>query len=216
MSAKKVGVLAVITNEQCSEFVNPSKTAFTTETLLVDGGIEQAFAPAFGLFSVAFILANVGNDVMIETNFPCFQRIKGAVGIEERSGNRQTEALHATKSVLKVGLEVESIMMVACHDPSRGHHVALRIRDRQNIRGFGAFSVLIRDTLAAFLRQRMTPIEIQMRQIEVWADRLDALLPDPLQTAVSAPLLEVIVNRLPANLFFSGSVREGAIGSSGH
>ena len=216
MSAKKVGVLAVITNEQCSEFVNPSKTALTAETLLVNQGIEQAFAPTFRLFSVPLVLANVGDDTVIETDFPCFQRIKSTVSVEECSGNRQTEALHGMKGVLKVRLEVESIMMVARDDPRRSHHVAQSIRDRQNIRGFRSFAMLISDTLAPFLRQSMAAIEIQMRQIEVVMYRLDTLLPDPLQTAIRTPFLEVIVDCLPANLFFSESARAGAIGNSVH
>ena len=76
--------------------------------------------------------------------------------------------------------------------------------------------MLISDTLASLFRQCVTAIEIQMRQIEVLADRLDTLLPDPLKTDIRTPFLEVIVDRLPANLFFSGSARAGAIGNSVH
>lgn len=34
-------------------------------------------------------------------------------------------------------------------------------------------------------------------------DRLDTMLPDPLQTAVSTPFLPVIVDGLPTDFFFS-------------
>jgi hypothetical protein len=76
--------------------------------------------------------------------------------------------------------------------------------------------VLVSDTVTAFLCQPMAAIEIQLRQIEVILDRLDTLLPDPLQTAIGAPFLKVIVDRVPAKLFFSGSFREGASGNCVH
>lgn len=40
MSSEKVGILAVIANEQRSELVNPGKTALTGEALLVDDSIK--------------------------------------------------------------------------------------------------------------------------------------------------------------------------------
>ena len=216
MSAKKVDVLAVKANEQGSEFVHPGKTAFTGETSFVDDCVEEAFTSPFGLFRVTLVLADVRNDAVIETDFAGFERIKGAAGVEVGSGNRQSQALHATKGSLKVGFEVESIMMVACDNSGRSHHVAERVSNGQDIRGFGAFSVLVGDTFSAFLRQRMATIEIQLRQIEFSMDGLNTLLPNSLQTTVSAPFLKVIVDSLPAYLFFSGSFREGAIGNCVH
>lgn len=216
MSTEKVGILAVIANEQGSKLVNPSKAAFTGEALLVDRRIKPAFAPAFSLFAVAFVLTNVGNDMVIEANLAGFERIKGAVGIEVSSGNRQAQALHALEGRLQVRFEVEGIMMVARDHAGRSQHVALRIRDRQDVGGFRALSVLVSDTFAAFLRQRMTAIQIQVGQIKVRSNGLNTLFPNPLQAAIGAPFLEVIVDRLPAQLFFSGSFRDGAIGSSLH
>ena len=216
MSAKKVGIFAVIANEQCSELVDPSKAALAAEALPVDRGIEQAFTPAFDGFPVAFVVADVGNDVVIETNFPRLKRIKGAVGVEESARNRQSQLLHPAKGILQMRLEVEGVMMVACDDPGRSHHIALCVGDGQDIRRFRSFSVLVGDTFAAFLRQRVTAIKVQMRQIEVFADRLNTLLPDPLQAAIGTPFLKVVVDRLPAYLFFSASLAEGAIGNCIH
>lgn len=154
--------------------------------------------------------------MVIETDFPCFQRIKSAVRIEISASKGQPQAFHAAKGGLQMGFKVESIMMITCHDPGRSQDIALRLGDRQNIRGFRSFSVLVRDTLAAFLRQRMAAIEIQVRQIQVRLDRLNTPLPDPLKTAVGTPFLEMIVDRLPAYLFFSPSVRVDAIGNCVH
>lgn len=216
MSAKKIGVLAVKTDQQSPELVYPGETALTGEAAFVDFGIEQAFAPTLGLLAIAFVFGDVGNDTVIETDFTGLKRIKSTVGIEKSSGNQESQSLHAAKGTLEVGFQVEGVMMVACDDPGRSDDVALRLGDRQNIRSFRAFSVLISDTFATFFRQRVTPIKVQLRQIQLLLNGLDTLLPDPLETAIGAPFLKVIVDRLPANLFFSDSLASGAIGNCVH
>ena len=100
MSAQKVGVLAVIANEQGAELINPGETAFTGETLLVDGRVEKTLTPAFDGFAVALVLTDIGNDLMIEANLARVPRIKSAVGIEIGSGKRQAQAFQALESGL--------------------------------------------------------------------------------------------------------------------
>lgn len=162
MSAKKVGIFAIIANKQGSKLVNPGKTALTAEPLLIDRCIEKAFTPAFDGFPVALVLADVGNDVVIEADFARFQGIKGTVGVEVSSGNRQAQVLHMLEGGLQMRFEVESIVMIACDDPRRSHYLPLRVGDGKDIGGFGTFSVLVGDTFAAFLRQRMATIEVQV------------------------------------------------------
>lgn len=74
VSAKKVGILAVIANKQGTELIDPSKATFRREALFVNRRVEQAFPSAFGRFAVAFVLRNVGNDLMVETDFARFRR----------------------------------------------------------------------------------------------------------------------------------------------
>lgn len=216
VGCQKVGILAIKTNEQCSKLVHPGKTAFTCETLLVNSGIEEPFSSPFGIFTVAFVLADVGNEMVIETDFASIKRIKGAVGVEKGTVNGQSQAFDGFESLLKVGFEVKGVMMVAGHDPRRSNHIALSVGNRQNIRGLGSFPALIRHAFAPFFRQRVTTVEIQLRQIELGSDGLDAVLPNPFQTAIRAPFAEVIIDRLPANLFFSGSSRVPAMGNCLH
>lgn len=154
--------------------------------------------------------------MVIETNLARFERIKGAVRVEVSAGNRQAQAFHPLESRLQVGFEVESIVTVPRDHAGRSQHIALRVGDRQDVGGFRAFSVLVSDTFAAFLRQGMAALQIQVRRIKVRLGGLNTLLPNPLQAAIGTPFLEVIVDRLPAQLFFSGSFRDGAIGSSLH
>jgi hypothetical protein len=58
----------------------------------------------------------------------------------------------------------------------------------------------------------MTAIEIELGQVQVAFNHFNAVLPDALQTPVSAPLAKVVVHRLPTDLLFVGSVRSGSIG----
>lgn len=216
VSAKKVGIFAVIANQQGAKLIDPSEAPFRREALFVDGRVEQALPSAFGRFAVAFVLSNVGNDLMVETDFAGVQRIEGTVGIEIRTSKGQTQAFHVLESRLQMGFEVEGVMMVPRHNPGRSDDVAMSLGDGQDIRGLGAFSVLVGNTFTPFLRDGMAAIQVQARHLEVRADRLNTLLPDPLETAIGTPFLEMIVDGLPANLFFSGSVRAGAIGNCAH
>ena len=216
VSAQKVSIFAVIANEQGTELIDPGKATFRGEALFVNGRVEQAFPSAFGRFAVAFVLSNVGNDLVIETNLARIHGIKGTVGVEIRSGDGQAQAFHVLEGRLQVRFEVEGVMMVARHDPGRSDHVALSVGDGQNIGSFGPLALLVGDTFAAFLGYRVRAIEVQLRQIEGVLNDLNALFPDPLQTAIGTPLLEVIVDCLPTQLFFSGSLRDAAIGNCVH
>src|SRR5215510_3001229 len=94
MGRQEIHILTVMTNEQGPEFVNPGKGAFTAEALLVDLGVEQAFASTLDGFTVAFVFGHIGNDPMIEADFASITGIEGAIGIEVSTGNRDTQGLH--------------------------------------------------------------------------------------------------------------------------
>src|SRR5262249_5986104 len=147
---------------QGAEFIDPSKTALTGEALLVNGGIEEAFTPPFGLLAVTLVLADVGNDLMIETDFASFPGIKGAIGVEIGSGKGQSQTFHPAESDLEVGFEVEGIMMVACHNGCRSNHIAFGIHNGQDVAGFRSLAGLIGDTFTAFLGNGMTTIQVHL------------------------------------------------------
>lgn len=216
MAAKKVGSFAIKADKQSAELVNPGEGAFTGETLTVHLGAKQAFTPALGGFAVARIFRDVGNKAMIEAHFTGITGIESAVGIEQGPGKAQPQPFEGLESGLKLWFQTKGIMVIASDDARRGDHKAIGIRDRQDIAGFGAFSLLVGHTFTTFLGNGMAAIQVQLRQIEHGSDRLDAFLPDPLQTAVGTPFLEVVVNRLPTNLFFSGWLVSRATGSCFH
>jgi hypothetical protein len=59
----------------------------------------------------------------------------------------------------------------------------------------------------------VTAIEIEVGQVQVPFNHFNAVLPDTLQTPVSAPLAKVIIHRLPTDLLFVGSAGSGSIGT---
>ena len=60
MSAEKVGILAIKTDEQRSKLVNPGETAFTGEALFVDRSIEEAFPPRLADFRLRLFSQMLG------------------------------------------------------------------------------------------------------------------------------------------------------------
>jgi len=216
MSAKKVGIFVIKADQQSAKLVDPGETAFAGKTLAVNGGIEQAFTAPPGRFAVAFILGHVGNQAMIEADFAGGTSIERTVGVEERAHNRQAQTLEVLEGRLQMGFQTKSVVVVARHDAGRGDNKALGIGDGQDIAGLGALARLVSHTITAFLGNGVAAIEVQLRQIQVMLDALDALLPHPFQTAIPAPLLKVIIHRLPTEFFFSGSSASGVIGNCAH
>ena len=94
-------------------------------------------------------------------------------------------------------------MSVASNDACASENKAIGITNRQDITGFGTFTMLIDDTLATFFGNGMRPIKVQMVTIKLILDQMDALLPDLFKATRSTPFLPVIVNCLPTDFFFS-------------
>lgn len=216
MPAKKVSIFAIIADQQSAKLVNPGKTTLTDEASLVNTSIEEAFASAFRQFAVALIVGNIGDQSVIEADFAPSAGIESTVGVEKSGNYRQSQSFQGLKGCLEMGFQTKGIMMVARHNARASHHITLTIGDGQNIAGFGALAPLIGHTLTAFLSDSMATIQVQLGQVEVITDRLDTVLPNLLQTAVGAPFLPVVVDRLPTDFFFSGSPGSAAMGSCAH
>src|SRR5579871_2162487 len=94
--------------------------------------------------------------------------------------------------------EQESIIVVASHNSRRGQNVALPVSNGQHITRLSPFSTLVGYRFPSFLGNGMAAIQIHLCQIQLRSHLLNTCLPDPLKTSVGAPLLPVIVHRLPA------------------
>ena len=95
MSTQEVGIFAVKADEQRAELINPGETAFVGKAPFVDLGVEQAFASTLGSLAIAFVLSDVGDNPIVETDFAGLAGIKSAVGVEKRACDVQAQALHA-------------------------------------------------------------------------------------------------------------------------
>lgn len=216
MSTQEACVLSVKPDEQRTKLIDPGETAFVGKAPLVDFSVEQAFASALRSLAITFVLGNVGDYPIIETDLASIARVEGAVGVEERALDVQAQAFHAFERGLEMALEVESVVMIASHHARRSEKVPVGIHNRQNVTRLGAFATLIRHAFAAFLGHRMAAIQVQLAQVQVVLHGLNTCLPDFFQAPVSTPLAEVIVHRLPADFFFVASCGSGAVGNSFH
>ena len=216
MRTQEMGILAVIADQQSAELVDPGEIAFAAEAPFVDVGVEQALASASGRLAVALVLCDVRDHLVVEAHLARRTGVERAVRVEERTGKRQTQALHALESRLEMRLEVERIMAVSGHNAARSDDIALGVGDGQDIAGLGALAPLVGHALAALLGDGMTAIQIQLAQVEVITHALDARLPHLRQAAITAPLAKVVVDRLPTDLLFFASSGSGAMGNRSH
>src|SRR3989449_7514730 len=70
------------TQQQPLELIFPGKGPFDTHPQRMDGGVEEAFAPALGRLSVARILCDVGDQARIENALPIVRGIKAPIEVE--------------------------------------------------------------------------------------------------------------------------------------
>ncbi len=162
VTTEKVGLLAIKTDQQSPKLVNPSKTAFTGEALLVQLGIEQALASPLGCFTVAFVFSDVRDHAMIEADFAPVAGVEGTISVENRPSNDQTLTFHRLEGGLKLSFQTKCVVMIVGDDRGRSDHIALGLGDRQDVTGFRPLARLVSHTFAAFLGNRMAAIEVQL------------------------------------------------------
>lgn len=192
------------------------KGTFTGKAFFVDEFVKKSLAPKLNTLLIAFVGIHIGNQAMIEANFTRLTRIKGAIRIEKSASDINTQVFDAFEGCLQVAFQIKGIVVVTCNDTCAGKDEAMGIADRQDVTGFGAFAMLINDTLTAFFGKGMRAIKVQVGAVEVSLDTSQTVMPNLLKTACRVPFLPMIVDCLPTDFFFSGWVRSGAIGNCDH
>jgi hypothetical protein len=216
MPTQKVDIFAVITDQQSAKLVDPGEGRLTGETLVVDQRIEQALSSSLGLLAIAGIFGDVGDKAVIDADFASITGIESAIGVEKGANNGQAQPFHLLEGGLKMDFQTKTIMMVARYDPHRSQYLPLAIGNGQNIAGWSALAPLVGHAFTAFLGDGVAAIQVQVRQLQVMADRLNTLLPNALQAAVRTPFLPMVVDGLPTDLFFSGLDEWAPLGSCAH
>ena len=102
--------------------------------------------------------------------------------------------------------------MVACDDASTSQNIAMPIGNGQDVGRFAFLASLIGHRLATFLGKGMTAIQIELFEVQISLNHRNTVLPDPFQASVPAPLAGVVVDRLPTDFLFVGSVGSRSIG----
>lgn len=216
MRPQEVNIFPVKPDEQRTEFIDPGEATFVGKATSVNVRVEQAVASTLGRLAIALVLGNVRDNIVIEADLSCRAGIKGTIGVEVRAGDRQPQALQSLERGLKMGFQVERIVVIARNDACRCHDVSVCIGDGQDVARFRTLASLVGHTLTAFLGNGVTAIQIQVAHVKVVLHRLNAGLPDFFQAPVGIPLAEVIVHRLPTDFFFVASFASGAIGNWSH
>lgn len=98
MCTHEVCCLAVKSDQQGTELVNPSKRALTGKAQLVDIRFEETFGAAFGLFAGAFVCHDVRNDFMVEACPACGFGVKGRVSVEIAPNDRNAQPFDELES----------------------------------------------------------------------------------------------------------------------
>ena len=199
MATDEVDFLEVEADEKGAKLINPGKSSLTGKAVMVEDGIEEGLASAFGSFAVALVLSNVRHEAMVEADFAGRQRIEATIGVEGGSGNRQAQAFDSLEGRLQLLFEVEGIVMIARDNISRGDDVTVMVSDRQDIGRFRFLASLISHRLTAFLGNGMAAIQVQHRQVQVVFDELHTMLPHALQAAVAAPFAKMVIHRPPTD-----------------
>lgn len=216
MGTQPISIFSVKADEECPELVYPGESALTDKSLFVHLAVEQPLAAAFSRATVPPVFRDIGDEAMIEAGFAGLTGVKGCVGVEISSGNIQSCPFQVFEHDLQMRFEVESVMMIACYNAGRGQNEAVRVCQRQDVGSFRFLSPLKCCGFAAFFSGGMTAVKIELRQIDIRPNEINAVLPDLFQAAVTAPFAEMVIHRLPADFFFSGSLGAAATGSCSH
>lgn len=162
MRPQEVSIFPVKPNEQRTEFIDPGEAPFVGKATSVNVRVEQALASTLGRLAIAFVLGNVRDNTVIEADLACRAGIKGTIGVEVRACDRQSQALQPRERGLKVGFQIERIVVITHNDACRCHDVSVGIGDRQDVARFRTLASLLRHTLTAFLGNGVTAIQIQV------------------------------------------------------
>jgi len=155
VSGQEVTVAAVKPNKQSSKLIHPGKGTFCRKASLIHNLIEHAFWSWFCLLAIAFVFWNVWQELVIETNLASLLGVKGTIGIEIRTLDRQALYFDPFESGLEMRFQIEGIVMITSYNPCRSQHIAVFIENRQNIAGFSLLATLISNRFASFLGDRM-------------------------------------------------------------
>lgn len=143
MAGQEVDVAAIITNEQSTKLIDPGKGAFCGKASFIDRQIEHSFWSWFGLLAIAFVFWDVWQELVIETDLASFFGVKGTIGIEIRTLDRNVLSLDPFECRLEMWFQMEGVVMIASHKVGGSQHIAMFIENRQNITGFGPSAALI-------------------------------------------------------------------------
>ncbi len=157
MESQTIGRFALKADQQGLEFVNPRERPFTHEAMLVHNRVEMSFSPTLDRFAITLIFRNVGFHSTIPQQFPSRTCIEATIHVEYGTLVLQPTAFHISKHAFQLLLKLIAVIMVARNDTCGGNHIAMAIRDWQDIAGLGLLPSLIGYGFAPFFAALWLP-----------------------------------------------------------
>lgn len=130
MEPEEIAIFALKSDQECPEFINPSKGPFDRKAMLVGITVEMSSSSAFHRFSIALVFRNVGNNSTIPEHFPRCTTIKPTSGMKQGAVIGQTTTLQILKDLLDRSLQVIRVIVVASHNSCRCNDVSVLVNYR--------------------------------------------------------------------------------------
>jgi hypothetical protein len=117
----------------------------------VDGGVEQPFAPALGVFAIAGVLWDVRDHTGIENALAIVRGVKAAIEVDIGAFQVQSDLFgHLLQGVQALGKEHHICLIHRGHVDGR-YDVAMIVRDRNDFLPLLVFVARVPDAIAPFL-----------------------------------------------------------------
>ena len=162
MKAEKVHLLAFKPDEQPLEFINPGKSALSDKAFFVDGRVKMALAPTLCPFTIAFVFGNIRSNATVPQEFARIFGVKGTVSIKEGVRIRKFQMVKLAKQVFETVKQSVTIIMIASNHLAGRKNVAIGVRYRDDVAGFGRISALIGDRFAPFFAALWLPSRLRI------------------------------------------------------
>jgi len=162
MKAERVHLLALKSDEQPLEFIDPGKRAFHDKAFFVNRAVKMALAPALGTLTIAFVFRNIRSYTAIPKQFTGLFCIKRTIGIKVGVSVGEFTPIQLPKQLFEAIGQIITIIMIASNHFACGKNETIGVRYWDDIAGFGLFSTLIGDRFAPFFAALWLPSRLRI------------------------------------------------------
>lgn len=127
MEPQEIDVLALESDQQRPELVDPGEGALDREAPFVHSTVEMALPTAFRCFPGAFVLINVRNHPIVPEQFARSTGVKTTIRVEERPFIHYPDTFQCSEQLFEGLRQLIRIVVVASNDTGRRNNVSMPI-----------------------------------------------------------------------------------------